>query len=75
MGPYVADFVSLRHKVIIELDGSVHEGRESYDQNRDRWLRSQGFAVIRIKNEELEKNRMEVLLKLRRILLNRIGFK
>jgi len=75
LGPYIADFVCLKMKVIIELDGPIHEERKAYDANRDRWLRSEGYAILRFKNEELEKNKLEVLRRLRKILLYRMGFK
>jgi len=43
--PYVVDFVSLRLKLVIELDGSQHT-MES-DAARTRFLKQQGFRVIR----------------------------
>ena len=74
MGPFIVDFVCLKERVIIELDGLVHEGRESYDRNRDRWLKSQGYTIMRIKNEEIEKDWENVLRKIRGYLLKKLGF-
>ena len=36
IGPFIADFICLKVKIIIEVDGSVHKGRENYDSQRDR---------------------------------------
>ena len=38
--------------LIIELDGSSHDGRDEYDQDRDEKLSGKGLAVFRFKNEE-----------------------
>jgi very-short-patch-repair endonuclease len=73
LGPFIVDFVCLSHKIVIELDGPVHEKQKGYDQKRDQWLEMQGFSVLRIKNERLENNRFEVLSEIRAYLLSRIG--
>ena len=49
IGPYIVDFVCFEKRLIIELDGSQHEG-SSYDVKRDAWLRSQDFRVLRFWN-------------------------
>ena len=43
IGPFIVDFICLSKKIIIELDGPIHQGREIYDEKRDYWLESQGF--------------------------------
>ena len=53
VGPYIADFVCLERKLIIELDGPFHARRAGYDAKRDLFLERQGFSVLRISNEEL----------------------
>jgi very-short-patch-repair endonuclease len=50
---YIADFYCSELKLIIELDGPIHEYHEAEDKERDVKLRSRGFFVKRIKNEEL----------------------
>lgn len=55
IGNYIADFVCLKLKLVIEIDGSVHqlpEAKEN-DQFRTEWLESQGFKVIRFTNREV----------------------
>jgi very-short-patch-repair endonuclease len=41
LGPFVGDFVSHAHKLIVEADGSQHID-SGYDQQRDAYLRSIG---------------------------------
>ena len=47
---YIADFYCAGLKLIIELDGTSHKGREDYDSERDERLLSKGLKVVRIKN-------------------------
>lgn len=52
---YIADFICFSSQVIVELDGSQHAESES-DPKRDAFLKSQGFRVIRIWNNDLFTN-------------------
>lgn len=52
LGNYIADFACLAPKLIIELDGSQHVGRQNYDNNRDAYMRAHGFAVLRFATDE-----------------------
>ena len=54
IGRYVADFVCLRHRLIIEADGPHHEERTEADAVRDAWLRAQGFHVLRFTNKAIQ---------------------
>ena len=63
LGRYVVDFVCLRHRLIVEADGPLHD--PGHDAERDAWLRSQGFRVLRFANHEVNSRDWEVL---RRIL-------
>jgi very-short-patch-repair endonuclease len=58
VGGYVVDFVCLRAKLVIEVDGGVHERPDVAlrDLERDGWLNSQGFHVLRIPNARIEKD-------------------
>ena len=50
---YFADFVCEAAKVIVELDGAVHEGREDYDERRTQTLELYGYVVLRFANERV----------------------
>jgi very-short-patch-repair endonuclease len=54
IGNYIADFVCLEAKLIIELDGGQHS-ESRYDAARDAALTSMGFRVLRFWNDEVMK--------------------
>jgi leucyl-tRNA synthetase len=51
---YVADFYCAKLKLIIEVDGKIHEEQTEYDKERDARLSEKGIYVARIKNEEVK---------------------
>ena len=51
MGPYVLDFLCLRHRLVVEADGPFHDPQ--HDAKRDAWLVSQGFKVLRFTNSQI----------------------
>jgi type I restriction enzyme M protein len=53
IGSYVTVFYCHEQRLVVELDGGIHDTRKEKDQKRDRYLESQGLRVLRIKNEEL----------------------
>ncbi len=56
IGNYIVDFVCFENKLIIELDGSQHIDDKDKDNERDGWLNSQGFTVIRYWNNDVISN-------------------
>ena len=56
VGPFIADFACLPHKLLIELDGSDHAEQLEQDRNRDDFLRAQGYRVLRFWNNEVFHN-------------------
>ena len=60
IGRYVADFVCLRHRLIVEADGPFHD--EIRDAERDGWLAAQGFKVLRFPNSEIVTRPENVLM-------------
>lgn len=62
IGHYIIDFYCSAAGLIIEIDGKIHEQRMEYDCERDSFLHSKGFTVIRFSNEEVYNN-LEVVLR------------
>jgi leucyl-tRNA synthetase len=60
---YIADFVCLEKKVVIELDGEIHLQSKEYDAGRDEELLKYGFTVLRFTNAEVENDLSKVLEK------------
>ncbi len=58
IGRYIVDFASFRFKLVVEADGGQHGRTEAInlDQVRDAFLRSQGFAVLRFWNSDIDSN-------------------
>ena len=52
IGRYIADFVCLQHRLIVEADGAQHID-SAYDATRDFWLRDQGFRLLRFYNNAI----------------------
>ena len=61
IGPYVVDFVCLKHRLVIEIDDGQHATQTAEDAARTGWLESQGFDVIRFWNNEALANTEGVL--------------
>lgn len=54
IGPYVADFAIVRVRLIIEVDGSIHDDEEvrALDERREEDLRRLGWDVMRVSAAE-----------------------
>ena len=55
IGPYVVDFACLRARLVIEVDGGVHNRMDVAlrDLKRDEWLTSQGYGILRIDSRRI----------------------
>ena len=58
LGKYIADFYSAEAKLVIELDGSQHyeDINAEKDAERTAFLEGYGLTVIRIPNNEVNRN-------------------
>ena len=58
IGHYIVDFYCARAKLVIELDGSQHydPAVKEKDDERTSFLQSLGLRVLRIPNNEVNKN-------------------
>jgi len=53
LGNFIVDFVSLEHRLVIEVDGDIHDHQQAEDALRTQWLNQTSFHVIRFRNEEV----------------------
>jgi very-short-patch-repair endonuclease len=53
LGNYVPDFCSIKHRLIIELDGSQHLEQQEYDEERTKFLEARGYRVLRFWNHDV----------------------
>ena len=54
IGRYIVDFYNHANRLVIEIDGSIHDTTRGYDDNRDAYLHAGGYKVLRFKNSEIE---------------------
>ena len=54
--PYIADFTARSERLVIELDGDTHAGRDIYDAARTKSLEERGYRVIRFTNADVMRN-------------------
>ncbi len=66
IGHYIVDIVCLQKRLIVEIDGNIHQLPENIESDEERtlWLESKGFKVIRFKNEEIIADTDNVLEKI-----------
>ena len=62
---FVVDFYCRELALAIELDGPIHERRKEYDKIREEILFSEGLRVIRFKNREVCRKRLDFHNKLK----------
>ena len=53
VGKFVLDFYCSRYKLVVELDGGVHDARVEQDAARTAYLGTYGYRVIRFRNEDV----------------------
>ncbi|WP_225035545.1 endonuclease domain-containing protein [Winogradskyella sp. SM1960] len=63
IGYYIVDFYCAAEKLIIELDGEVHNNHKTqdYDNKRTLYLENLGYKVIRFENKMVFENLPSVL--------------
>jgi very-short-patch-repair endonuclease len=50
---FIVDFICMERRLIIEVDGDVHQYQQEHDAIRQEFLESRGFRVLRFGNEEV----------------------
>ncbi len=56
IGKYILDFYCAQSRLAIELDGSVHHGREKEDTWREKIIGTHGIRFLRFSNDDVELN-------------------
>ena len=53
VGPFVADFYCPAAKLVIEVDGAIHDYCTERDEKRDDYLRRLGLNILRVSGAEV----------------------
>ena len=64
LGMFIADFCCMKHRLIIEIDGGIHERTKEYDSERDDLLNRAGFRILRFSNNDVLKDIESVIEKI-----------
>ena len=69
-GGYILDFYCKEKRLIIEIDGKVHDTKEAreYDKIRDKFFIELNYKVLRFKNSEIENDAKKVIEKIKSFL-------
>ena len=64
---YILDLYCKDKRLIIEIDGGVHQNKEAqeYDLVRDKFFVELGYEVLRFSNNDIEQNIKEVINKIK----------
>ena len=65
VGPFVVDFFCREERLVIEIDGPIHKGQSTADQERQQLLEAAGLQVIRVSSTDVETDVNAVLKKIR----------
>jgi very-short-patch-repair endonuclease len=68
---YIADFVCIKKRLIIEIDGKVHMKKKKEDMFRTTILGLEGWKVIRFTNDDVKENPEKVVKAIKQELDNR----
>jgi very-short-patch-repair endonuclease len=61
VGPFVVDFCCPQLRLVIELDGGIHDEMVEQDAERTRLLEASGYKVVRFKNDDVLFRQHEVV--------------
>ncbi|MEQ9553343.1 endonuclease domain-containing protein [Coleofasciculus sp. G3-WIS-01] len=61
---FIADFYCHAARLVIEVDGEIHQQQTEYDSERDRILSARGLRLLRVRNEDVRQNLDRVLARI-----------
>ncbi len=65
IGPFFVDFVCLESRLVVEIDGPIHDEQHEYDAERDDYLATLGYTVLRFTTDRIRNDLNEVLSQIR----------
>ena len=65
LGPFVVDFFCAQERLVLEVDGGVHNSQSNLDSERQRLIESLGLRFLRVSAREVEEDLEESLRKVR----------
>jgi very-short-patch-repair endonuclease len=68
---FVVDFFAPSARLVVEVDGAVHDGREDLDRARQDLLEARGLRFVRLRSDEVEAELPNALARIRAALTAR----
>ncbi|MGL5194524.1 MAG: endonuclease domain-containing protein [Chroococcales cyanobacterium] len=56
IGNYIVDFYCAEKTLVLEVDGSSHDDKAEYDDERDAFLMGLGLTVVHLRDGDVKKN-------------------
>jgi|AntRauTorckE5430_2_1112549.scaffolds.fasta_scaffold00411_4 very-short-patch-repair endonuclease len=53
---FIPDFFCFERKIIVEIDGKIHDQQKEYDEIRTTILKEMGYHIIRFENDQVLNN-------------------
>jgi very-short-patch-repair endonuclease len=69
---FIIDYYCHEARVVLEIDGGIHEQQKDYDAERDRIIQARDLQVIRVTNEDILKDRYNTIARIRKTCQERI---
>ncbi len=73
IGNYIVDFYVKRLGIVVEIDGSSHDGKEEYDAVREEYLQALGIDVVHYTDVDVKKNLAGVIADLKAFIVEKFG--
>ena len=73
IGSYIVDFYVKTLELVIEIDGSSHNDKETYDQKRDDYLISLGLRIYKISDLRIKHDLNNVMMELEKYIIEEFG--
>jgi len=65
---FIVDFYCHKAKLVVEIDGDVHDLQKEEDERREEALFAMGLRVVRFRNDEVMENLLSVVEKIKAII-------
>ncbi len=66
IGRFIVDFVCIEKKLVVEVDGPIHEAQKREDREREQIIEGEGFRIIRFTNDQVLNSLPDVLKKIKK---------
>jgi very-short-patch-repair endonuclease len=72
---FIVDFYCHAVRLVVEIDGEIHDQQEEYDDGRSAEMEKFGIRVIRFTNNEVEENIEAVIDRIKMVVKEQINYK